>query len=41
MEMLALDELAQAGASEFLFVLTPLKLVGATGVPVNPIAILV
>jgi kynurenine formamidase len=41
LEMVALDELAQAGVSEFLFVLTPLKVVGATGVPVNPIAILV
>jgi kynurenine formamidase len=41
LEMLALDELAALGVYEFLFVLSPLKVVGATGVPVNPLAILV
>ena len=38
-EALALDELAQAQIHEFLFVLTPLHLVGATGSPVRPIAV--
>jgi kynurenine formamidase len=38
-ETLRLHELADAGVSEFLFVLTPLKLVGATGSPVRPIAV--
>ena len=28
-----------AGISEFLFVVTPLKVVGATGVPVRPVAV--
>ncbi len=39
LEMLSLGELAAAGISEFLFVLTPLKVEGATGVPVRPVAI--
>jgi kynurenine formamidase len=38
-ESLALEELATAGVHEFVFVLSPLKLVGATGSPVRPIAI--
>lgn len=38
-EAMNLSELAAAGASEFLFVMTPLKVVGATGVPVRPIAV--
>jgi kynurenine formamidase len=38
METLALDELAAAGVAEFTFVLSPLKIVGATGSPVRPIA---
>ena len=38
-EVLDLTELATAGAAEFLFVLTPLKVVGATGVPVRPVAV--
>jgi kynurenine formamidase len=38
-EALALDELAAAGAHEFVFVLSPLKLVGATGSPVRPLAL--
>lgn len=38
-EMLDLTALAAAGASEFLFVLAPLKLVGATGSPVRPLAV--
>lgn len=37
-EMLNLSELAAAGVSEFLFVLAPLRLVGATGSPVRPVA---
>ena len=38
-EMLNLDELARDEIFEFLFVLTPLKVVGATGVPVRPVAV--
>jgi kynurenine formamidase len=38
-ETLRLHELADAGVTDFLFVLTPLKLVGATGSPVRPIAV--
>ena len=34
-----LFHLAGDGISEFLFVLTPLKIVGATGVPVRPVAV--
>lgn len=39
-EALALDELAAAGVHEFTFVLVPLNLVGATGSPVRPLAVL-
>jgi len=38
-ECLNLEELAKAGAREFLFVALPLKLEGATGSPIRPIAI--
>ena len=38
-EALNLDALAADSTWEFLFVLSPLKVVGATGVPVRPIAI--
>jgi kynurenine formamidase len=38
-ETLALEELAAAGVSQFLFVCTPLRLVGATGSPVRPLAV--
>jgi kynurenine formamidase len=38
-EAMNLEALAASGISEFLFVMTPLKIVGATGVPVRPIAI--
>jgi len=38
-ENLNLEELATAGVSQFTFVCTPLKFVGATGSPVRPIAI--
>jgi hypothetical protein len=38
-ENLKLGELAAAGAYEFEFVCAPLKLVGATGSPVRPVAI--
>ena len=38
-ENLMLDELASAGHHRFQFVCTPLKLVGATGSPVRPVAI--
>jgi kynurenine formamidase len=38
-ENLALEELAAAGTRRFDFVCAPLKLVGATGAPVRPLAI--
>jgi kynurenine formamidase len=38
-EMLNLTELAADGVSEFTFVLAPLKIVGATGSPVRPLAV--
>ena len=38
-ENLFLEELAAAGAHEFTFVCTPLKIRGATGSPVRPIAL--
>lgn len=38
-ENLALDELAASGHHSFEFVCTPLKLVGATGSPVRPVAV--
>ena len=38
-ENLFLEELAAAGAHEFAFVCTPLKIRGATGSPVRPIAL--
>lgn len=38
-ETLALEELAAAGVYEFLFVLVPLKIVGATGSPARPLAV--
>ncbi len=39
-ETLALEELAAVGATDFTFVLVPLNLVGATGSPVRPLAVL-
>jgi len=39
LENLLLEELAAAAAYRFSFVCTPLKLVGATGSPVRPIAL--
>ncbi len=38
-EIMNLEELARDGVYEFLFVLAPLKLVGATGSPVRPLAV--
>jgi kynurenine formamidase len=38
-EALALEELAAAGVYEFAFVLAPLRLIGATGSPVRPLAV--
>jgi kynurenine formamidase len=38
-EMMELTRLGEDSVYEFLFVLTPLKIVGATGVPVRPLAI--
>lgn len=39
-EALALEELAATGVGEFTFVLIPLNLIGATGSPVRPLAVL-
>ncbi|MEV4164496.1 cyclase family protein [Nonomuraea dietziae] len=39
-EMLWLEELAQAGAADFVLVVAPLKIEGGTGSPVSPLAIL-
>lgn len=39
-EHLRFDELVDRGATEFVFVLTPLKIVGGTGSPVRPLALL-
>ncbi len=39
LENLNLEELAADGVSHFLFVAAPLKLTGATGAPVRPVAI--
>lgn len=38
-EHLRLDSLAEDGVSEFLFVLAPLPIVGGTGSPVRPLAV--
>lgn len=38
-EMLDLEDLAAAGCSEFVFVLLPLAIVGGTGSPVRPVAL--
>jgi len=38
-EVMNLAELAAAGVNEFLFVLAPLKIVGGTGSPVRPLAV--
>lgn len=38
-EALDLEDLAARGPAEFTFVLAPLKIVGATGSPVNPLAV--
>ncbi len=40
LENLTLEELAEAGAHEFVVVCLPLKVVGATGSPVRPVALL-
>ncbi|MFF0718140.1 cyclase family protein [Verrucosispora sp. NA02020] len=40
-ETMALEELAAAGVHEFLFVLSPLAIFGATGSPVRPLAVVV
>jgi kynurenine formamidase len=39
LEVLDLEELAAAGVHEFVFVAIPLKLVGATGSPIRPLAL--
>jgi kynurenine formamidase len=40
-EVLDLEALAEEGVHEFLFIAIPLKLVGATGSPVRPLAVVV
>lgn len=40
MEALDLEELSTAGWAEFTFMLAPLKLLGATGSPVRPLAVI-
>jgi kynurenine formamidase len=40
MEHLALEDLAAAGQHEFLFVTAPLRIVGGTGSPIRPIAVI-
>ncbi len=40
-ESMRLHELATANITEFLFVVAPLKLVGATGSPVRPLAVVI
>ncbi|WP_037572848.1 cyclase family protein [Phaeacidiphilus oryzae] len=40
MEHLALEELAETGQSEFLFVVAPLRITGGTGSPIRPIAVM-
>lgn len=40
LEGLVLQELGEAGATEFLFAATPLPIVGGTGSPVAPVAVL-
>jgi len=40
METLKLDELLDANVSEFAFIVAPLRVAGATGAPVRPLAIL-
>jgi kynurenine formamidase len=39
-EALALEELAAAAVAEFTFVLIPMNLIGATGSPVRPLAVI-
>ncbi len=38
-ENLNLEALSNAGVREFLFVMSPLKIVGGTGSPVRPLAV--
>lgn len=38
-EVMNLETLAQAGVHEFLFILAPLRIVGGTGSPVRPLAV--
>jgi kynurenine formamidase len=39
MEHLALEDLAELGQHEFLFVVAPLRIVGGTGSPIRPVAV--
>lgn len=39
-EMLWLEELSQAGRTDFVFVAAPLRIEGGTGSPINPLAVL-
>jgi kynurenine formamidase len=40
LELLNLDELSTTGATEFLFMMAPLRIAGGTGSPVNPLAVI-
>ncbi|MBB5153516.1 cyclase family protein [Saccharopolyspora phatthalungensis] len=39
-EVMNLEQLSATGATEFLFICAPLRIVGATGAPVRPLAVL-
>jgi kynurenine formamidase len=39
-EVMTLETLAAAGVVEFLFVGAPLSIVGATGAPIRPLAVI-
>ncbi|MBW8706781.1 Kynurenine formamidase [Streptomyces sp. MBT84] len=39
MEHLALEDLAATGVHEFLFIVAPLRIVGGTGSPIRPLAV--
>jgi kynurenine formamidase len=38
-EVMNLSRLTEAGVHEFVFILAPLKIVGGTGSPVRPLAV--
>jgi kynurenine formamidase len=40
LELLDLEKLGESGVQEFLFMMAPLRIVGGTGSPVNPLAVI-